>query len=1158
MRLNRLDLVRYGKFTGRSLDFGLAKPGSPDLHVVYGPNEAGKSTLFSAFLDFLFGIEHLSGYGFLHPYPTMRVGGEIEAGGRLHEAYRVKRKQNTLLGADEQTLPDNLFSGALGSIDRTTYKMMFSLDDDSIEKGGESILKSEGELGTLLFSASSGMPDSNAILSALKGEAESFYKPRGQKHHLGERKAELEALKDEKAAIDTNARDYAMLRKARDMAAERHGKASEARTDARLALEFARDKIGGLALLERLRSLRSELAIGDDDRDPPSAWHALLPQLLQRDVELSTRLAQIETDVRRREAERDGVVIDAAVLAAEPLIRDLEQSDLEARHRTALKDMPSRLDERDRAQSEIARLLVRLGRDPDEDPLALVLPAAITGRLQDLAQRHSGLAEKLSGARSELQQARQDNGEAVAAQARLSDDDEGDIETDPSSLADLLRLARQDDCIRRQKAARRQIAGLEDQLDERLAALSPFSGSADDLVHMPVPVAVDVEEWKRRLAALEGAGTRRLERIADERTGMAAESGRLDELTRLGGFAGDEDALVLRAARDEAWSRHLENFDRPSAAFFESAMKRDDEASALRLAQSERLAQARGLSLTLAERKARLALFEVQALENRTALEALVATLAAAASLCGLPDATSVAQLETWLAKRLSVLDARTELRAAQRELEAAVDDEQDLRRRLALQLNQLGAEDAPDSLDDAILFADALVVRIQALRSRKDAAAAAVERTTRALEARSEALAAAEDAMGNWTHDWADSTAQTWLGGQDRQVAASEIGPVLAVLQDLDKLLQRKSDLDHRIDGMRRDQTAFCASVDGIATQMEIAAADPLAAFVEAKVRLSALRDNQTLLTRLADESAEKQRERQGLVDDQASHDAAKQDMLAFFGCETLGEVDIRLEAVKARDRLRARIDETGRDLLTRLKVATTEQAESILAAVDIGELERDVVTLESRLEECDRDAADAHAERREAEKALATIGGDDRAAHLDEQRRTILLDIEEKAMTYLRLRAGILSTEMALRLYRERHRSAMMQRASAAFNRISGGEYAGLSTQSENGKEFLIANAASGASKVVGDHTLSKGTQFQLYLALRMAGYHEVAATRESLPFIADDIMETFDDGRAEHAFGLMADMAKVGQVIYLTHHQHLCDLARRACPDATIHTL
>jgi len=49
-----------------------------------------------------------------------------------------------------------------------------------------------------------------------------------------------------------------------------------------------------------------------------------------------------------------------------------------------------------------------------------------------------------------------------------------------------------------------------------------------------------------------------------------------------------------------------------------------------------------------------------------------------------------------------------------------------------------------------------------------------------------------------------------------------------------------------------------------------------------------------------------------------------------------------------------------------------------------------------------------------------------------------------------------------------------------------------------------------------------MSKGTRFQLYLALRVAGYHEFASSRRPVPFIADDIMETFDDFRAEEAFG------------------------------------
>jgi uncharacterized protein YhaN len=62
-------------------------------------------------------------------------------------------------------------------------------------------------------------------------------------------------------------------------------------------------------------------------------------------------------------------------------------------------------------------------------------------------------------------------------------------------------------------------------------------------------------------------------------------------------------------------------------------------------------------------------------------------------------------------------------------------------------------------------------------------------------------------------------------------------------------------------------------------------------------------------------------------------------------------------------------------------------------------------------------------------------------------------------------------------------------------------------------------------------------------------------LAKSRAPVPFIADDIMETFDDARAARAFGLLGQMSRSGQVIYLTHHQHLCDIAVAACPGARL---
>ena len=168
MRIHRLDLTRYGIFTDHSICFGERTSTEPDLHIIYGPNEAGKSTALAAFLDLVFGIETRSRYGFRHPYPTMRIGGEIENNGTTRKFGRIKRLQNSLLDGSDKPISDGTILADLGGIDRVSYTTMFSLDDDTLEVGGESILASKGDLGQLLFAASAGLSDLSQKLLDLK------------------------------------------------------------------------------------------------------------------------------------------------------------------------------------------------------------------------------------------------------------------------------------------------------------------------------------------------------------------------------------------------------------------------------------------------------------------------------------------------------------------------------------------------------------------------------------------------------------------------------------------------------------------------------------------------------------------------------------------------------------------------------------------------------------------------------------------------------------------------------------------------------------------------------------------------------------------------------------------------------------------------------
>lgn len=55
MRIEQLSLAFFGHFTSKALEFGKAGQAS-DFHVIYGSNEAGKTTTMEAYLRLLYGF----------------------------------------------------------------------------------------------------------------------------------------------------------------------------------------------------------------------------------------------------------------------------------------------------------------------------------------------------------------------------------------------------------------------------------------------------------------------------------------------------------------------------------------------------------------------------------------------------------------------------------------------------------------------------------------------------------------------------------------------------------------------------------------------------------------------------------------------------------------------------------------------------------------------------------------------------------------------------------------------------------------------------------------------------------------------------------------------------------------------------------------------
>ena len=181
MRIDGLDLIAFGKFTDTSLDLS---QGTAGLHVIYGENEAGKSTSLRALIAWLFGIPARTNDNFLHPNPQLRIGGKLRlANGQEFSFVRRKGLKGTLLepGSDS-VLDDSALSPFLpAGIDEALFKNLYGIDHTRLIAGGQELLDQSGDLGQVLFSAAVGTAGLRDIVSELQRGAEELFKPRASK-----------------------------------------------------------------------------------------------------------------------------------------------------------------------------------------------------------------------------------------------------------------------------------------------------------------------------------------------------------------------------------------------------------------------------------------------------------------------------------------------------------------------------------------------------------------------------------------------------------------------------------------------------------------------------------------------------------------------------------------------------------------------------------------------------------------------------------------------------------------------------------------------------------------------------------------------------------------------------------------------------------------
>jgi len=1155
MRLRRLDLIRYGKFTDRTIDFGPKPESGPDLHIVFGLNEAGKSTALSGYLDLLFGIEERSRYNFLHEYSAMRIGGVLEFDGAEHVFTRTKQRNNSLLNVMGQRVSEVAITAHLAGLSRDAYATMFSLDDETLEAGGKSILESRGDLGKLLFTASAGLGRATDILTALEAEADGLYRKQAHGTELALLKKRLADLKSRRDQIDTLASTYESLEAERLDAAEKYDRNIAERSVLSARLDTIARYFRARPMLVDIRRKAAQLAELPDIASPSRIWTGSIAGLIDDDASLRTRLAANIDEVERLTTKIASVDVDEVILAISERVRGLAES--RVRHVSAGLDLPNRNMERQILDNTVATCLAALGRSSERNPAALLLPAATVGTVRTMVEQRSGIATSLRVARDEaaaaldaLQTARERVGEerAVPEPAR-------------ARLGAALSKARASGHVGEIGAAREAEDAGAVRWAAALGRLHPWSGDAPALSRISVPGTGQIGAWKTLSVELGRKRAVLSERLAEYEGNQELLVARLGALRASVDVADDEAAAAIRLSRDEAWARHRGLLTDETADDFAVALARDDSVGAGRLTSASELAEIRAAMRGLAEASADIERLREQFARVDMDLEAVRSDLRTAArDLLGECQETSLERLieriEDRISGRTDALAAWQEIELARKKAGRAADEGVRVRLELSEALESVGIGAGPDdNLETITAVAELFLDRQRKVDAQHAEALRTVGAREEELTTRRRAVDVAERREEEWLAGIAEALKGTWL---ENGLSASGVGTVLDQLAELSRSLQERDAMQLRIEKMQADRDNFIVELTAVTVEADepVDGEEPEQLAIRLAGRLERAERTREVKASLVNDLQRLRDAREGIDAEMSAHERRRTEVLDVFGVATLSEVVERDELLRNRDRLRTAVAELEEKVAAELAMEGFEKARSTLDALDFDGLAIERAEGEQRLRDLDEAVQQQLIRQTRAADKLDAIGGDSAVARIDAERRTVLLDIEEKAVRYIELKLGVMSAGNALRIYRERHRSGMMARASDAFTLMTRGQYSGLTTQPVKGGEVLIALQRDGQSKVA--DALSKGARFQLYLALRLAGYYEFAQFRPSVPFIADDIMETFDHVRSEEVFRLFGEMASAGQVIYLTHHQHLCEIARTVVPGVAIHEL
>ncbi|KFM99866.1 DNA double-strand break repair Rad50 ATPase [Bacillus clarus] len=192
MRIKKLHIYGYGKLENVEMDLSL-------LTVLYGENEAGKSTIRSFMKSVLFGFP-TRGQRRYEPKEGGKYGGVITVQTEKYGLVKIERLPKTASGEvtvyfeDGKTGDEDILNDILSGMNESLFDSVFSFDMHGLQNIHH---LDEVEIGNYLFSASA--VGSDALLQLdkkLEKEMDQRFKPNGRKPEINVSLQEIKKLQE--------------------------------------------------------------------------------------------------------------------------------------------------------------------------------------------------------------------------------------------------------------------------------------------------------------------------------------------------------------------------------------------------------------------------------------------------------------------------------------------------------------------------------------------------------------------------------------------------------------------------------------------------------------------------------------------------------------------------------------------------------------------------------------------------------------------------------------------------------------------------------------------------------------------------------------------------------------------------------------------------